>query len=76
MCELTAHPDFVKLLADIQIYVEGIAATQIQNLNTWVDVGRDEIMVKYQSTTRPLACCPIIFMVSGHINRYICYVIS
>ena len=31
--ELAAHPDFVKLLADIQIYVEGIAATQIQNLN-------------------------------------------
>ena len=33
LCELAAHPDFVKLLADIQIYVEGIAATQIQNLN-------------------------------------------
>ena len=32
LCELAAHPDFVKLLADIQIYVEGIAATQIQNL--------------------------------------------
>lgn len=27
LCELAAHPDFVKLLADIQIYVEGIAAT-------------------------------------------------
>ena len=35
LCELAAHPDFVKLLADIQIYVEGIAATQIQNLNAW-----------------------------------------
>ena len=32
LCELAAHPDFVKLLADIQIYVEGIAAMQIQNL--------------------------------------------
>ena len=31
--ELVAHPDFMKLLADIQIYVEGIAAMQIQNLN-------------------------------------------
>ena len=48
LCELTAHPDFVKLLADIQIYVEGIAATQIQNLNAWVDVARAEIMEKYQ----------------------------
>ena len=48
LCELAVHPDFVKLLADIQIYVEGIAATQIQNLNAWVDVARAEIMEKYQ----------------------------
>ena len=46
--ELVTHPDFVKLLADIQIYVEGIAAMQIQNLNAWVDVARAEIMEKYQ----------------------------
>lgn len=26
LCELATHPDFVKLLADIQIYVEGLAA--------------------------------------------------
>ena len=48
LCELALHPDFVKLLADIQIDVEGIAATQIQNLNTWVDVASAEIMEKYQ----------------------------
>ena len=46
--ELVTHPDFMKLLADIQIYVEGIAAMQIQNLNAWVDVARAEIMEKYQ----------------------------
>lgn len=46
--ELVAHPDFVKLLADIQIYVESIAAMQIQNLNAWVDVARAEIVEKYQ----------------------------
>ena len=46
--ELVVHPDFVKLLADIQIYVEGIAAMQIQNLNAWVDVARAEIVEKYQ----------------------------
>ena len=59
LCELAAHPDFVKLLADIQIYVEGIAATQIQNLNAWVDVVRTEIMEKYQpgNMTRPPVCC-------------------
>lgn len=48
LCELAAYPDFVKLLADIQIYVEGIAAMQIQNLNAWVDVARAEIVEKYQ----------------------------
>lgn len=48
LCELAAHPDFVKLLADIQIYVEGNAATRIQNLNAWVDVARAEIVEKYQ----------------------------
>lgn len=48
LCELATHPDFVKLLADIQIYVEGIASMQIQNLKAWVDVARAEIMEKYQ----------------------------
>lgn len=57
LCELALHPDFVKLLADIQIYVEGIAATQIQNLNAWVDVARAEIMEKYQPMTRPPVSC-------------------
>ena len=48
LCELATHSNFVKLLADIQIYVEGIASMQIQNLNAWVDVARSEIMEKYQ----------------------------
>lgn len=57
--ELVTHPDFVKLLADIQIYVEGIAAMQIQNLNAWVDVARAEIVEKYKPgrmTERPIFC--------------------
>ena len=63
LCELTAHPDILKLLADIQIYVESIAATQIQNLNAWVDMARKKIVEKYQSgsmtMTRPLLCCKL-----------------
>ena len=47
-CELVSHKDFIKLLADIQIYVEGIAAMQIENLNIWVDTARDEIIKKYK----------------------------
>ena len=47
-CELVNHKDFIKLLADIQIYVEGIAAIQIENLNAWVDVAESEIIKKYK----------------------------
>ena len=47
LCELVAHKDFGKLLADIEIYVNGIASMQIQNLNVWVDTARDEILKKY-----------------------------
>lgn len=48
LCEIAAHKDFVKLLADIEIFVDRIAAMQIQNLNTWVDVARAETIKKYQ----------------------------
>lgn len=48
LCELVMHRDFIKLLADVEIYVNGMAAAQIQNLNAWVDVARAEIMEKYQ----------------------------
>ncbi len=44
LCEMAAHRDFVKLLADIEIYVDGIASMQIQNLNTLVDMARVEIV--------------------------------
>ena len=48
LCELALHKDFGKLLADIEIYVNGMAAAQIQNLNAWADVARAELMEKYQ----------------------------
>lgn len=48
LCEMAAHKDFVKLLADIEIYVDGIASMQVQNLNALVDMARVEITEKYQ----------------------------
>jgi transcriptional regulator with XRE-family HTH domain len=47
LCEIAAHKDFVKLLADVEIYVDGIASMQIQNLNSLVDMARNEIIEKY-----------------------------
>ena len=47
LCELALHKNFGKLLADMEIYVNGIAAMQIQNLNAWVDMVCSELMEKY-----------------------------
>lgn len=66
LCELASHPDFVKLLADIKIYVESIATMQIQNLNAWVDVARDELIKKYQSNESD----PTLYLLqSAHIDE-------
>ena len=48
LSELATHPGFGKLLADVEIYANGMAAMQIQNLNAWMDVVRAKIMEKYQ----------------------------
>ena len=48
LCELTGHPDFPKLLADIEIYVDRIASMQIDNLNAIVDIARQDILNRYQ----------------------------
>ena len=48
LCELTTHKDFIKFLADIEIYVDGIATMQIQNLNALVDTVRHEIIERYR----------------------------
>jgi transcriptional regulator with XRE-family HTH domain len=47
LCEMAAHRDFLKLLSDIEIYVDGIASMQVKNLNALVDMARVEIMEKY-----------------------------
>ena len=48
LCEMMKHEDFIKLMADIEIYVDGIANMQIQNLNSMVDLVRQSIIDKYQ----------------------------
>ena len=48
LCELLAHKDFIRLLADIEIYVDRVASMQVQNLNAYVDVVRQEIIDRYR----------------------------
>ena len=46
--ELVAHKDFMKLLADINVYVNGLAAMQVHNLNAWVDTVRAKYLNEYR----------------------------
>ena len=48
LCEMMAHKDFIRLLADIEIYVDRVASMQVQSLNAYVDVVRQEIIDRYQ----------------------------
>ncbi len=48
LCELATHKDLIKFLADIEIYVDGIATMQIQNLNILVDTVGHEIIERYR----------------------------
>ena len=44
LCEIIKHPDFIKLMADTEIYVDGIATMQIKNMNDWLDAVRLQII--------------------------------
>lgn len=48
LCELIKDTDFIKLLTDIEIYVDGIAQAQINNINSYVDGIRKELIQEHQ----------------------------
>ena len=48
LCELAAHPDFVKLMADLEIYVNGVAVRQVQGANAIVDTVSATIMKQHK----------------------------
>ena len=45
-CELAAHKDFPKLLADIELYANRFASKAIEFLNAFVNTGRAQIIQK------------------------------
>lgn len=47
LCELAAHPDFPRLMADLEIYVNGTAVKQVQGANAIVDAMSATIMKQY-----------------------------
>lgn len=48
LCEIATHKDFPALMADTEIYVDGIAAMRFQDLNSVLEMVREEIIAKYQ----------------------------
>ena len=47
LCELAAHPDFPRLIADLEIYVNGVAVKQVQTVNAIVNTMSATIMKQY-----------------------------
>lgn len=48
LCELAVHPDFPRLMADLEIYVNGVAGKQVQSANAIVDaIAINLICIKY-----------------------------
>ena len=47
LCELAAHPDFPRLMADLEIYVNGTAVKQVQSANAIVDAMSAMIMKQH-----------------------------
>ena len=47
LCELAAHPDFPRLMADLEINVNGVAVKQVQTVNAIVDTMSATIMKQY-----------------------------
>ena len=46
-CELVTHPKFPRLMADMEIYVDGMVSMQIRNLNALLESIRTSIIEKY-----------------------------
>ena len=45
--ELITHPEFPRLMADMEIYVDGMVSMQIRNLNALLESVRTSIIEKY-----------------------------
>lgn len=47
LSELIIHPEFSRLMADMEIYVDGVVSMQIRNLNSLLESARAAILEKY-----------------------------
>ena len=48
LCEIATHEDFVTLMADTEIYVDGIATTHFTDFNSLLEALREQVLSQYQ----------------------------
>ena len=70
LCEIIKHPDFIKLMTDTEIYVDGIATMQIKNMNDWLDAVRLQIIQQKNPDANELY---LKVLESSHIHEEECF---
>ncbi len=48
LCEIATHEDFITLMTDTEIYVDGVATAHFQNFNSLLEVLRGQVLSQYQ----------------------------
>ncbi len=48
LCEIATHEDFITLMTDTEIYVDGVATMRFQDINASLEAVKTEIIQKYQ----------------------------
>lgn len=48
LCEIATHENFISLMTDAEIYVDGIATMRFQDINAALETVRAEVLQKYQ----------------------------
>ena len=66
LCELAVHPDFPRLMADLEIYVNSIAGKQVQSANAIIDAVSATIMK--QHNPRSLSDPQLNSLIAAHID--------
>lgn len=51
LCEMATHPDFPRLMAGLEVYVNGMAVKLVQSANTFVDAASANIVKQYDPDT-------------------------
>lgn len=48
LCEIATHENFITLMADIEIYVDGVATMHFNDFNSLLEVLREQVLSQYQ----------------------------